>query len=377
MINLMELRGTYTTGGGPDKTILLSAEKHDKTIVNPIVVYLRDIRDHDFKIGEMAKGRGFEYIEVLDRAKVDLKCIIELNRLVRKKRIDIIHGHDYKTDILAWILRRMNPHVKIISTAHGWITNNFKAKAIKLLHLLFLTRFDRNLAVSNATKTILRTHGVSNKKIEVIYNAIDVDYWGRLKNKNPFREEFNIADRSFVIGSVGRIGPEKDYFTWLKVAKVIKERFPYTYFVIVGDGKMDELAELKAFALSIGLRNQVFFCGYRSDLLNIYSAFDLFFSTSLTEGLPNTVLEAMAMGVPVVATDVGGVNELVIDGKTGFLTKVRDTIQTSAFIDNIVAKEDLRQRLALNSRKIIEKNFSFENRLNKIESIYQELLTLK
>ena len=81
-INLMELRATYTSGGGPDKTILLSAEKHDKTRINPVVVYLRDKRDKKFQIGKMAEDRGFEYIEVLDRNKIDIRCIYELYEIV-------------------------------------------------------------------------------------------------------------------------------------------------------------------------------------------------------------------------------------------------------------------------------------------------------
>ena len=126
LINLLELRGTYTTGGGPDKTILLSAEKHNKDLVNPVVVYLRDINDDNFQIGQMAEGRGFKYIEVLDRSKIDIKCIIELNRIVKEYNIDIIHGHDYKTDMLAYILGLIHSKVHLVSTAHGWITNSLK-----------------------------------------------------------------------------------------------------------------------------------------------------------------------------------------------------------------------------------------------------------
>lgn len=372
-VNLLELRATYTTGGGPDKTILLSAEKHDKNIVNPVVVYLKDVRDKNFQIGQMAAGRGFKYIEVLDRSKIDIKSIIELNRIVRDNEIDLIHGHDYKTDILAYILSLLNPKVKLLSTAHGWITNTIKSSLYKWIHLRALRRFKNLIAVSKATKSLMVTSGIDTDKIKVIYNGIDENKWTKPEEPVDLRKEWKIPPNSFVVGTVGRIGDEKDYYSFLKIAKSASESKENIYFVIVGEGKEDEKNGLIDYASRLGIKDKVIFTGYRADLLNVYGAFDLFLMTSITEGLPNTMLEAMSMGLPVVSTDVGGISELVIDRETGYLFKVGDVKGITDKILELIENGAHREQISAAARKRIEDVFSFSKRLSIIERYYLEV----
>jgi len=374
-INLLELRATYTTGGGPDKTILLSAERHDKTIVNPIVVYLKDKDDNNFQIGRMAEGRGFKYIEVLDRGKIDIKCIIELNEIVRKYKIDIIHGHDYKTDILAYILGLLNPKVHLVSTAHGWIADTLKGSLYKWLHLIILRRFKNLITVSQATKQVMVKSGINADKIRVVYNGIDEKHWNRSDHHVSLRKEWRIPEDSIVVGTVGRIGNEKDYFTFLNVAKVITDQIDNVFFVIVGEGKSNEKEELVAYAEKTGIRDKVIFTGYREDLLSVYKTFDIFLMTSITEGLPNTMLEALSMGLPVVSTNVGGVKELMADGETGFLCKSRDVV---CLVDNtikIIKSKELRESTSKAARARILNQFSFDKRLQLIEKYYVSILS--
>lgn len=372
-INLMELRATYKTGGGPDKTILLSAEMHNRKIVNPIVVYLRDKSDKDFQIGNMSKGRGFKYIEVLDRNKLDIRCIMELYKITKKYKIDIVHGHDYKTDPIAYILKILNPKIKILSTAHGWITNTRQTSIYKWIHLKFLKRFQNIIAVSKATKDLMVRSGINEERIELLYNGVDENYWDRRNITDDLKRELSIPDDSLVIGSVGRLGEEKDYFSFLEVAKRVHERIAKTCFVIVGDGKESEKQDLLQYSKKIGVDKYVIFTGYRNDLLRIYNTFNVFLSTSLTEGLPNTMLEAMAMKVPIVATDVGGVSELVDDGISGFLYSVRDVKGISEKIIEIIKNDNLRNKLSIEARRRIETSFSFNRRTERIEAIYKKI----
>ncbi len=373
-INLMELRATYTTGGGPDKTILLSAEKHDKTIINPIVVYLRDARDTDFQIGKMAAGRGFTYIEVLDRQKIDLKCIWELYHIARSHNIDIVHGHDYKTDPLAFLLKVLKPDLKIMSTAHGWITNTRRTSLYKWIHLIFLRRFKKMIAVSNATRDLMIQSGISREKITVLYNGIDAGKWRRENVTEDLKVEFGIPLDARVVGAVGRLGDEKDYYSLLDVAETVNTRLGNVYFMIVGDGKTDEKEKLLNHAKAIGVDEKIVFTGYRSDLLTIYNSFDIFISTSLTEGLPNNTLEAMSMGLPVVVTNVGGVSELVQAGISGYLFEPRDVNGISQKIIDLLADDAALARVSHFARKRIEEKFTFDRRLKAIEGIYQEIM---
>ncbi len=370
----MELRGTYTTGGGPDKTILLSAERHDRSIVNPIVVYLRDISDNNFQIGRMAEGRGFQYIEVLDRSKIDIKCIIELNGIVKKCNIDIIHGHDVKTDILAFILGTLNPKVHLLSTAHGWITNNLKGTIYKWFHLRALRKFSHLIAVSEATKALMVSSGITSGKIKVIYNGIDEKHWNNNGQCMTLKNEWGIPDKAFVVGTVGRISEEKDYNTFLRIAKIVTGEMPDTYFVIVGDGKRDEKDELVSYADKLGIKDRMIFTGFRSDLINVYCSFDIFLMTSLTEGIPNTMLEAMSMGIPVVSTSVGGIPEMVVNGESAFLFNTGDMNGLANKIMELITSKELRDNISSAGRKRIEELFSFSRRLKIIEEYYVNII---
>jgi glycosyltransferase involved in cell wall biosynthesis len=286
----MELRGTYKGGGGPDKTILLSAAKHSTRDFFVLVTYLRDPSDHDFQIGNMASFYGVpDYIEVMDRSMLDMICVAELNTLIKKHSIEIIHVHDLKTTLLGVILKMINPRVKIMHTAHGWIIHS-KVDLIKQkLQYALLRCYPVHISVSEATRSVMIKSGIPADSIQVIYNSIDTRYWQKGNGIPSLRNEYGIQSHSMVIGTVGRLSREKDLPTFFNVAKRIISQYPDTVFFIVVDGKADIVEELKELLNVMGLTNNIILAGHRTDLLNVYASFDLFLMTSLTEGLPNTV----------------------------------------------------------------------------------------
>lgn len=373
-VRIMELRGTYKGGGGPDKTVLLSAAKHSQKDFFVLVTYLRDPNDHEFQIGAMADFYGVPYyVEVLDRSMMDWICIRELNRLIRIHKLEIIHVHDLKTTLLGVILKILNPKVKIMHTAHGWIihTNTDKLK-LKIQYLL-LKCYPLHIAVSKATRDLMLKSGIPGKNITVLYNSIDTSYWKKGRGVPSLRREYNIPDGSLVVGTVGRLSREKDLPTFFQVAKKILEKHPQTVFFIVGDGKADVVDELKELVNAMGLSDSIYFTGHRTDLLDIYTSFDLFLMTSLTEGLPNTVLEAMALEIPVVGTSVGGVPELVVDGDTGFLCSTGDVNELTRNTLRLIEDDRKREQVGRAARSRICNCFDFKRRLTVIEEIYRNL----
>src|SRR5262245_16984176 len=122
-IRLLELRNTYKWGGGPDKTILLSAEQHDRALVDVVVVYIRDVRDREFSITDKARARGLTFYEVEERSKFDLRVLRALRDLVLQHNINLVHSHDYKSDLFATALRWWmgRQRFSLVSTAHAWV----------------------------------------------------------------------------------------------------------------------------------------------------------------------------------------------------------------------------------------------------------------
>lgn len=374
---VMELRGTYKGGGGPDKTILLSAAKHCRKKFFILVTYLRDPSDKDFQIGKMAKDYGVpDYVEVMDRSMLDMKCLAQLNTLVKKHHIDIIHVHDLKTTLLGVLLKGLNPKVKIMHTAHGWIIHSRKDRIKQIIQYAMLRCYPLHIAVSCATRDLMVNSGIPYKNIEVLYNSIDTNYWEKGRGTASLRQEYQIPDGTMVVGTVGRLSREKDLPTFFNVAKLILEKINDAVFFIVGDGKEDVVSELIELAETMGLKNHIYFTGHRTDLINVYSSFDLFLMTSLTEGLPNTVLEAMSLEIPVVTTAVGGVPELIENGISGRLCPAGDITALSKQCIELLESHEKRIELGGKARERICDMFDFEKRLHRIENIYQQFALL-
>lgn len=370
-INVMQCRSTYTTGGGPDKTVLLVAEKANPNKFNVSIMYMRGAQDKDFKIAQWAREKGLAIYEVLEHGKFDIDNLRQINKIINRNHIDIYHARDYKTCVIGFLLGLINPRLKLVFTAHGWVASGTKMQFYTWLNLFSLKRYHRIIAVSEATKQIMVDSGIGAHKIDLVYNAIDANLWHRDTIKSSIRAELNISDTAKVVGVVGRLSYEKGIETTLEVARKVLTVIPYTHFILVGDGPARLIIE--KIINETGLAGNVHLIGFRKDTLNIYAGLDLFLSTSLTEGTPNTVLEAMAMEVPVVHTAVGGVPEIIADGIDGILCAVGDVTGISSAVLSVLNDEDRARQLRTSGRQTACTRFSFNARMRTIESIYEQV----
>jgi glycosyltransferase involved in cell wall biosynthesis len=376
-VRLLELRNTYKWGGGPDKTILLSAEHHDRRRVAVVVTYIRDVRDQEFRITDKARARGLTYYEIPEHAKFDLRVLRAIRDIVIHHDINLIHSHDYKSDLFAYLVRRWlwRRPIALISTAHAWVMLGARGEFYRRLDLWLMRRFNHLLAVSQATKDEMTAAGVSAANISVVHNAIDTEVWSPLQSTTNLREELGIGQAFPVVGYVGRIMPEKDLDTWLHVAVMVAQKYPSARFVLVGEGRDGTtLRHLQKLATTLGISAQVIFTGYRESLVPAYATFDIFVLTSRREGLPNSVLEAMAMGLPVVTTDVAGTSELVLDGATGYVFPQGDVHGIAQAIIALADNHQLRLQMGTDGRKRVEQEFSFTKRLRRVEELYEQSL---
>lgn len=373
MINLMELRSTYGSGGGPDKTILLSAKKHNVDKVKVVMVYLRGERDIDFEIGNRAKSMGLELIEIPEKGRFDFRSIKTILRLIEEYQIDILHGHDYRADVFGLLVSMANRKIRLITTAHGWIDIGIKPRFYNWLDIQAMRYYDKVIAVCNETKTRLIKMGVNEEKIKVIYNSIDVEQWKPdEKDRSSIKMELLIPDDSTVIGIIGRLSKEKDLITLLNSAvKVIKE-VPQARFLIVGEGPEKE--NLIQYAKVLGIESSVIFAGHRGDVLDIYQTIDLLAITSQTEGLCNSILEAQAMAKPVIATNVGGNSEIIQDKLNGLLFPYQDVEGIAQGMIDLLKNREISKQMGEAGRRVICEKFSFDMRLKKVEELYMELM---
>jgi len=380
-LRIMDFRGTYKGGGGPDKTILNSAAQHDKNRVDVLVTYLKQPNDKDFQIAEMAKALSLKYVDLVDRSMFDWHCIRQLKKLIRHEKITLLHSHDDKTLLYSVILKYLIPGLRIMHTCHSHSEYEKESLASAIVYwkfrlrkyiLIWLMRqhITPVLTISENTRQRLIRSGLKQGHVAVLYNGIDIKLWNRSQAQPVLRKELGLNDGDFLVGTVARITYDKDLPTFFEVARRVSARVPNVKFVIVGDGYGDELVLAKKNAADRGLEHIINFTGHRSDLIDIYASFDLFLMTSLTEGLPNTALEAMAMEVPVVSTAVGGVPELVMEHENGFLCQIGDVGSLAASVNCLLQQPQLRQEMARKSRKRIEDQFNFSKRVSLLEDMY-------
>ncbi|HEX7778176.1 MAG TPA: glycosyltransferase, partial [Vicinamibacterales bacterium] len=334
-LNILELRSVRGTGGGPEKTILLGTARADRTRFAVTVCYLRDLRDSIFGIDERARQLHIDYLEVHERHSFDPRIWGRLAAVVRERRIDIVHSHDYKTDLLSLLLAR-RIGIMPLATAHGWTGQTARERYLYYpAGKRLLARFPRVIAVSSDIRRELVRHGCREDRVRVILNAIDPDAFQRENGRREaIRQTIGLGPGDVVLGAVGRLERQKRFDLLLEAFAPLSRSRPDLRLAIVGDGSLR--SDLTAKAAALGLGRTCLLLGHRLDVADLHHAFDCFVQSSEYEGTPNAVLEAMAMRTPIVATDVGGTRELATDGVHGILVAPGDVPGLSAAIRQVL-----------------------------------------
>jgi glycosyltransferase involved in cell wall biosynthesis len=371
-IRILELRSVRGTGGGPEKTILLGATRADPRRFDVTVCYLRDARDRAFQIDGQASQLGINYFEIEERHSLDLAAWHALRELVRQRQIDIVHAHEYKTDLLAYLLARTEGVIPM-ATVHGWTGHTRREQFYYAVDKRLLKRFPRLIAVSDEIRETLRRAGVSRGRVQIVRNAIDPDAFRRDRSREPaIRKALSIQPEEVVIGAVGRLEPQKRFDLLLRTFGNLMTTHPRLRLLIVGEGS--ERPKLEDLAARLALGASCRFLGNRSDIVDIHHAFDVFVQSSDYEGTPNAVLEAMAMETPVVATAVGGTGELIRDGVDGLLVPRRDVTALARAVEQTLANPEMTALRRRAARRRVEDEFSFAARMEAVERIYEDLV---
>jgi glycosyltransferase involved in cell wall biosynthesis len=371
IIRVLELRSVRGTGGGPEKTILLGAAqasaRYDIT-----VCYIRDARDSVFHIDHRATPLGIDYIEIVERHSFDRRVWRQLRSLVRQRGIHIVHSHDYKTDLLALLLQRVEP-VSILATAHGWTGHSMRERILYYpVDKRLLRRFKRVVAVSGEIRREIIRAGATPEAITVVLNGIDPGAFRRdAALRRPRRAQLGIPEDAAVIGAVGRLEPQKRFDLLIDAFAQIHMTRPDVHLVIAGDGSLRTALQTQIAAL--GLQGCCGLIGHVQDVRPLHAALDLFVQSSDYEGTSNAVLEAMALETPIVATDVGGTAEQVMHDLHGLVIPPGDVPRLRAAIESVLTNPSAAATRAAAARQRVEESLSFAARVRKIEAIYDEL----
>jgi glycosyltransferase involved in cell wall biosynthesis len=255
---------------------------------------------------------------------------------------------------------------------YGWAAGSPKAKFYNFVDQTLIRGFDKVIATSHAVRGLAAAAGLDAAKLAIIPNGIDLDTRRDRADAGAIRGRFGILEEDRLIVAVGRVSPEKGHRYLLEAAALVVPRYPQVRFLIAGDGPLKEsLAELTSHT---GLHERFILAGFQSPIGALLSAADLFVLPSLTESFPLALLEAMAYGKAVVATDVGGVREAVVDGVTGLLVPARDSRRLAEAILELLADEARMMAMGEAGRAIAQAQFSDAGMVQRTQQLYQDLL---
>ena len=306
----------------------------------------------------------------------DILRIFAMARLFSKEKPDIVHTHGWGGGLFSGVLgARLAGVTIVIHGEHGTLYVDKKRRILAQKFLFLLV--DRIITVSeDLKKQLIRYFKIEPEKVIAIINGVDT---GKFQ-PNPSsalikRRELNLKEDEFMVGSVGRLVSIKDYQTLLYAAKEVINRLPNVKFMLVGDGPLRR--ELENLAVTLEIDKNILILGSRSDVAELINTMDLFVLTSLSEGLSNTILEAMAVGKPIIATDVGGNPEIVKDGETGLLIQPKNYKKLAESIVNLLSLSNLRKEMGAAARTRIVKKFSLQRMAKEYEDIYKHCLNDK
>lgn len=301
----------------------------------------------------------------------DLQLPHHVLQVVEKVQPDVVHTHGYKSDCIgAWLKRSLK--CPLVATVHGWTEAVFRDRLYKRLDLLALRQFDKVIGITDYVRMVIIASGVPGDRVTRVYYGIRVPQECQDYNGNSWRKEFGITSDQLVVGSVGRLSPEKGHRFLLQAFAMLRKMDINAHLILVGDGR--ERASLERDARRLGITSNVSFVGHQSNPIDLMRIFDIFVLPSLREALGWVILEAWSVKVPVVASRVGGVSEIISDRQHGLLTRAGDAEDILAKMVILAKDATLRKDLGQNGFERVVNAFRVERMVAETIKVYEQAI---
>lgn len=300
----------------------------------------------------------------------DWRWVRDCLKLIRRENVALIHTHEFTANTYGTLVARL-AGIPSVATVHG---KSYYAEQLKRrLAYRLVSRVAHMIAVSHDLKRYLvRSVGIQGNRVSVIYNGIKVEDHPAPIVVTDCRRELELGQNEQVVGMVGSLYPVKGHEYLLESIPHVVRQCPRTTFLIIGRGELE--VSLKEKVKRLGLERHVRFLGLRRDVAKLLALMDIFVLPSLSEGLSIALLEAMAAGLPVVATNVGGNPELVVDGTTGYLVPPQKPEELAARLISLLSNKAHAQQLGQNGRKRVYEYFSLQHMITQYQELYTQRL---
>jgi glycosyltransferase involved in cell wall biosynthesis len=360
--------------GGAEQQLFELVKGIDKARFETLVVPLYSGK---YMESEFKKIPGARIVSLRRKGKFDFIYLFRVLRFLRRMKVDVVQPFLTPATffgLLPAILCRTP--VKIVTERSAELKGHFNYQLYLKVEDFLSRSADWIVSNSKAGQESVQKRGIPRDRTKVIYNGINLE---RLKadqdNIKQLKRQLNISETTKVVGIMGSLSPVKDHATFLKAAVIINRDTPDTRFAILGDGPLRH--DLENLSQELGIASKTIFLGHQRDVVNYLSLFDVAVLTSKTEGCSNSLLEAMALGKPVVATDVGGNRELVRQGYNGILVPFGDAEAVAKATLSLVHDPKVSREMGQRAKEMVVNQFSLKNMVQQYQSLYSETLKRK
>lgn len=356
--------------GGAERHILNLASSVNPRLIDTTVCCL--FSAPFFKI---AADAGVNVFVIPMRSKFDLGIVGKLVDNSIERDIDIIHTHGVRANLLGRLAARQAGQKKVVTTIHSLLERDYPNFLTRQINC-WTERLTRNwsdhfIAVSDGLKNQLIARGVPEDKVTVIHNGIVLEEFSAPEEPDTFRKRLGLDPMTPLVGIVARLHAVKGHYYFLQAAREILSQQPDVRFMIVGDGPYRSFLEGEA--RRMGIAGQVIFTGFVDDVRSLMASLNLLVISSLWEGFGLTAIEAMTIGLPVLATDVGGLPEVVRHGETGFLVPPADAAALAKGIMWLLNHPANAEELAKRGLEVVRKEFTADKMARRTEELYRRL----
>lgn len=352
---------------GAERWVLALAKHMDPNKFRNDLAVTLESNSTDLELVKHFKQKCGDTFEVPMSNPFDFSVVNKLVALIKEREIDVIHTHGYKSDILG-ILAARKAGIKVVVTPHGFEN----AKDIKLRTFIWLgcqfMRFAHKVVpLSPQLCEDVRKYGIKEPKLEYIQNGVDLSEVEEQRTK-PLDKDKSIKH----IGFVGQMISRKNIFDLLDIFDALQQKHGNLKLSLLGDG--EQRAELEEYAAKLKSKDQMHFLGFRDDRLELLQQFDLFPMTSTLEGIPRCLMEATAMGIPVAAYNIAGIDQLIEHEKTGLLAPLGEKQLLQEYWETLLFDEDEAKRVADNAREYVNTHYSAARMAREYEELFERIV---
>lgn len=327
-------------------------------------------------LAERARAAGFLPLELPD-SKATPRIALTLAGMVRQSGFNIVDAHNVQSYLWGCLsMMMLSERPAIVATVHSSTRMEHRSRLKGVLYEMIerwtVPKFDHIVTVSSYLCSELMGWNIATDRISLVPNGVRLNGVAT-GERHTVRRELGLSSADRVVGTVGRLEPAKGLSYLLQAIETLMPEWPQIKCVIVGDGRL--AAELRGFVVSHGLHDHVLFTGFRSDARRLLEAFDVFALPSLTEGIPIALLEACACARPIVASRVGGVPEVISDGRSGRLVDARDVAGLANAIDALLRDESLARWMGQQAAADVATRYSMRSMVNGTWQAYEAALT--